>query len=84
MRDAGDYIAALPKQQHDSAQWQLAIKYLMRAATDQVAWQFFARLAIMEVLYGKTPPPIGRDKRSKKRDQWQERRRERRTIRGQQ
>jgi hypothetical protein len=75
LRDAGDYIARLPKTLHDSDRWQLAIKDLMRAATVQVEWRVFARLAIMKALYGKTPPPIGAEKRVKKRDQWKERRR---------
>ena len=57
LRDARDYIARLPKTLHDSDRWQLAIKDLMRAATVQVEWRVFARLAIMKALYGRTPPP---------------------------
>lgn len=78
LRDAGEYIAKLPKALHDSERWQLAIRDLMRAATVQIEWRFFARLAIMKALYGKTPPPVGAAKRVKKRDQWRERRRSRR------
>ncbi len=75
LRDAGTYIARLPKAVHDSARWQLAISDLIRAATEEPAWRFFARLAIMKALYGKTPPPVGAEKRVKKRDAWKERRR---------
>lgn len=75
LRDAGNYIAALPKSLQDSERWQLATKDLMRAATETVEWRFFARLAIMKALYGTTPPPVGAEKRVKKRDQWKERRR---------
>lgn len=34
-RDAGDYIAKLPKREHDKPQWQLPIKDLMRRASSK-------------------------------------------------
>jgi len=32
LRDAGNFIAKLPRRQHDKPEWQLAAKDLMRAA----------------------------------------------------
>ena len=58
LRDAGDFIAKLPKRQHDKPEWQLAAKDLMRAAAGHGPWRFIARIAIMHALYG-TQPPIG-------------------------
>ena len=58
-RGVGDFVAELPKHEHDKMEWQLAVMELMRAATRDLAWRFFARIAIMKALYGKTPPPIG-------------------------
>jgi hypothetical protein len=37
LREAGEHIARLPKTLHDSDRWQLAIRDLMRAATDDPA-----------------------------------------------
>jgi hypothetical protein len=76
--DAGDYIAKLPKREHDKPEWQLAIKDLMRAAAGHGPWKFLARIAIMHALYGKPEPPIGNPHnappapkwRSGKRDPW--------------
>jgi hypothetical protein len=59
LRQAGDYIAKLPKREHDRPEWQIAVKDLMRAATGHGPWRFLARIAIMHALYGKTEPPIG-------------------------
>jgi hypothetical protein len=58
LRDAGAYIDKLPRKAHDRPEWQLAVKELMRAATETRRWPF-ARMAIMRALYGKDPPPIG-------------------------
>ena len=59
LRDAGDYIARLPKAVHDRREWLIAVRDLMRAAQGHAPWRFFARLAIMHALYGKAEPPIG-------------------------
>jgi len=59
LRDAGDYIAKLPKRDQDSDAWQLAVRELLKAADGRGPWRFFAGLAIMRALYGRTKPPIG-------------------------
>jgi hypothetical protein len=58
-RDAGDYIAKLPKRDHDRPEWQLAIKDLMRAAAGHGPWKLLSRIAIMHAMRGKPEPPIG-------------------------
>lgn len=77
LRDAGDYIAKLPKREHDKREWQIAIDDLMKAAAGQRPWCFFARIAIMRALYGKEPPignpndaPSASKWRGGKRDPW--------------
>ena len=70
LRDAGEFIAELPKRVHDSPPWRLATKELLRAATDQVAWKFFARIAIMHALHGNDPPPIGGKEGAAKTPKW--------------
>jgi hypothetical protein len=54
-RDAGHYIDKLPKRHQADPLWQRAVKELLLAATDQVAWEFFARLSIMKALYRDRP-----------------------------
>jgi hypothetical protein len=58
-RDAGDYIAKLPKRDHDKAEWQLAIKNLNVRTAGHGQWKLLARSAIMHALHGKPEPPIG-------------------------
>jgi hypothetical protein len=58
-RDAGDYIAKLPKREHNKPEWQLAIRDLMRAAAGHGPWKLLARIAIMHALRGKSERPIG-------------------------
>jgi len=77
LRDAGRYIEALPKRDQDRPEWRLATKDLLRAATDLIAWRWFARRAIMKALYVETPPAIGKPTRTRKADAWREKRRAR-------
>jgi hypothetical protein len=74
LRDAGLYIDKLSKIEQATLPWQLAAKDLLRAATEHLAWRWFARSAIMKALYGETLPPIGKGPRVKKADAWRERR----------
>jgi hypothetical protein len=68
-RDAGDYVAALPKREHDKPEWQLAIGDLMRAAAGHGPWRLLARIAIMHALHGKPEAPIaGAKARRERRD----------------
>jgi hypothetical protein len=41
LRDAAEYIAALPKAQHDAADWQVAMKALLLSAqrTGRKCWR---------------------------------------------
>jgi hypothetical protein len=69
LRDAGAYIDKLPKRVHDRPEWQLAVKELMRAATETRRWPF-ARIAIIHAIYGVDPPPIGNPKGAPKSPKW--------------
>ena len=76
LRDAGTYIDKLSRIDQARLPWQLAAKDLLRAATDHLAWQWFARSAIMKALYGDAPAPI--KPKVRKADRWRENRRARR------
>jgi hypothetical protein len=56
LRDAGEYINALPKREQDKPEWQYAVRQLLRAAERH---RMFACLAINRALHGKPEPPIG-------------------------
>ena len=49
LRDAGHYIASLPKRQHDAPEWQAAIEALMLVA-DRGGPTMFARIGVMRAL----------------------------------
>jgi hypothetical protein len=79
LREAGDFIAKLPKRDQDSEAWQLAVRELLKAADGCGPWRFFAGLAINRALHGKTEPPIGNPhdappspkwRNQRKRDAW--------------
>jgi hypothetical protein len=53
--DAGTYITNLPKQTHDSAQWQSAMHVLIQAADHDGPLEF-ARLGMLQALYPKGTP----------------------------
>jgi hypothetical protein len=57
-RDAVEYIAALPKAEHDAADWQLARETLLLVA-ERNGPEMLARNAIMKALNRHTPeaPP---------------------------
>jgi hypothetical protein len=55
LRDAGAYIAKLPKYQHDIPAWQTAMHVLIQAA-DNFGPIEFARLGMMQALYPKGEP----------------------------
>jgi len=76
LRDASVYIDKLSKAERAKPEWQLAAKELQKAATNELAWRFIARIAILHALYGDAPPsrngsPV------KGRNNWRERRRAR-------
>jgi hypothetical protein len=57
MRDAGEYIAALPKKEHDAAAWQAAMEALILVA-EQGGPTMFARIGIMRALNRHYVPPL--------------------------
>jgi hypothetical protein len=57
LRDAGEFIAALPKVKHDHPEWRFAAAMLMQAA-DNGAPVMLAEMAIRRALNsGKPEPP---------------------------
>jgi hypothetical protein len=80
LRDAGEYIAALPKKDHDAPEWQAAMEALILVA-ESGGPTMFARISIMRALNRHYVPPFnpkGKEphwgRRKLKRNQWRERR----------
>ncbi len=46
LRDAGEYIAALPKKEHDAPEWQVAVQVLILVA-EGGGPTMFARIGVM-------------------------------------
>jgi hypothetical protein len=46
LRDAGNYIRKLPKSEHDTPEWRLAVQMLIDAAEDRGP-MLFARMGIL-------------------------------------
>lgn len=80
LREAGEFVAALPEKTQRQEIWQRAAGYLLRAATEQFAWEFFARIAILSAINGPREPPIGKEPGVKKKDAWKERRKARKPL----
>jgi hypothetical protein len=74
LRDAGNFIAKLPKREPDKPEWQLAAKDLTRAAAGHGPWRFIARIAIMHALYGRPEPPIRNPNDARPGPKWRGRR----------
>jgi hypothetical protein len=53
VREAFDYIEALPAKTQQRSEWQLAIRELHRAVTKDRKWLFFARMAINRAIHGE-------------------------------
>jgi hypothetical protein len=49
LRDAAEYITALPKAEHDAADWQIAMEVLLLVA-ERDGPEMLARIAIMKAL----------------------------------
>ena len=49
LRDAAEYITALPKAQHDAADWQVAMETLLLVA-ERDGPEMLARIAVMKAL----------------------------------
>jgi hypothetical protein len=50
LRDAAEYITALPKADHDAADWQVAMETLMLVA-ERDRPEMLARIGMMRALY---------------------------------
>jgi hypothetical protein len=75
LRDAGEYIAALPKKEHDAPEWQAAMQALILVA-EGGGPTMFARIGVMRALNRHYVPefnPKGKEphwgRRKLKRDQ---------------
>ncbi|GLR85917.1 hypothetical protein [Bradyrhizobium iriomotense] len=64
LRDAGKYIAALPKREHDAPEWRAAMEALMLVA-EQGGPTMFARIGIMRAFNRGKPPPDSEPRRKK-------------------
>ena len=65
LKDAAEYVLALPEKVQAEPAWQLAAKELKNAAELDPAWRWFARSAMMHALLGPDKPPIGKVRQSK-------------------
>ena len=54
MRDAAEYITALPKAEHDAADWQVAMETLLLVA-ERDGPEMLARIAVTKALNGNKP-----------------------------
>jgi hypothetical protein len=69
LKDAAEYVLALPEKTQAEPAWQHAAEALRNAAEREIAWMWFARPAVMRALHGPDPPPIGNPK-GKKGHKW--------------
>jgi hypothetical protein len=67
LRDAGEYCLALPKDESDQPQWQLAASCLLTASEKGRGFVMMARIAMMRALQQHEPEPkqTGRRKLTK-------------------
>jgi hypothetical protein len=65
LKDAAEYITALPKREHDAPEWQDAMRALLLVAKG--GQTMLARIAVLRALHrGKpAPPPAPRRKAAK-------------------
>jgi hypothetical protein len=59
LKDAGEYILALPPNIQKGDRWQSAAECLTNAAERGIAWMWFARPGMMRALHGPDDPPVG-------------------------
>src|SRR4051812_42832454 len=74
VREAFDYIDALPTTKQQSEPWRRVIGYLHRAVKEDRAWLFFARMSMMRALAGERSRDPEIKPRTKKNEEWRERR----------
>ena len=54
LRDAAEYITALPKAEHDAADWQVAMETLL-LVVERDGPEMLARIAVTKALNGNKP-----------------------------
>ena len=62
LKDAADYIMALPKKAHDAPYWQLAMEQLIDAAEGR-NFIMHARIAVLKALNHGKPSPASEPRR---------------------
>ena len=65
-RDAGQYIAKLPKREHDAEKWQVAIRALVLVA-EYVGDTMLPRMGTIRALHRETPSPEPRPRKKRAR-----------------
>ena len=65
LKDAGEYILALPTNIQKEKRWQSAAECLTNAAEREIAWMWFAQPAMMRALQGPDDAPIGNPEEKK-------------------
>jgi hypothetical protein len=63
LRDAADYITALPKAERDAAHWSIAMEALTLVAERNGA-EMLARIAVQTALNDGNPPPAPEPRRT--------------------
>jgi hypothetical protein len=63
LRDAGEYIAALPQAVHDLPEWQAAMMEALMLVVERGGPTMFARIGIMRALNRGKPPPDAEPRR---------------------
>jgi hypothetical protein len=66
LRDAAEYITALPKAEHEAADWQVAMEVLLLVA-EHNGPEMMARIGVLKALnrHGAKPVPAPRRKAAK-------------------
>jgi len=72
LRDAGEYIAKLPKAEHEQKAWQTAMYCLIEAAEKRGPISF-ARMGMLQAIYKDDEPLFGPGKRVAKEPHWSRR-----------
>ena len=65
LRDAAEYITALPKAEHDAADWQIAMETLLLVA-ERDGPEMLARIAVMKALDQNGDPTPAPQRKSAK------------------
>jgi len=67
LRDAADYVMALPKKEADLPHWRLAVECLLSAA-DEAGPVMMAQIAMLQALHAGTPERAVEPRRKRTKD----------------